>query len=232
MTANQVADIIKKGKKIVFLTGAGVSTPSGIPDYRSVTGLYTKSGIKEPEYLLSRRALTNDTEDFHRFIKQLCNSDAKPNIIHKKMAELDKTKNVAIVTQNIDGLHIKAGSKNVVEFHGSLASCYCSKCNVPVDVDIFVKDFKHDCCGGTLRPDVVLYDEQINYENINRAIDALTTADTVVVVGTSFKVYPFAALIEYALSTATIITINKEPVYNVPTDYTYIGDAVDVFGLI
>jgi len=230
--AKEMSNMISEGQNIVFLTGAGVSTPSGIPDYRSVSGLYTKSGLKEPEYLLSRQALLNDTEDFHRFIKQLCQEDAKPNVIHKKMAQLEKSKNVTVITQNIDGLHTKAGSKNVVEFHGTLGSCYCEKCQQAVEVEEFLRHFEHEHCNGIIRPDVVLYDEQIDHDNISRSLQALASADTIVIVGTSFRVYPFASLIQYVSRDVRILTINKEAVASVTADTEFLGDAVDVFELL
>ena len=231
-TAKEMVNLIQEGQKVVFLTGAGVSTPSGIPDYRSVSGLYTKSGVKEPEYLLSRRALLNDTADFHRFIKQLCQKEAKPNVIHEKMAQLERLKNVTVITQNIDGLHGMAGSKSVIEFHGTLAACYCESCLDRVETEVFLQGFKHEDCGGILRPDVVLYDEQINSGNIARSLQALAVADTIVIVGTSFKVYPFASLIEYATSKAKVLTINKESIGHVKTNAEFLGDAVDVFELM
>jgi len=230
-TAMEMAALIQQGQNIVFLTGAGVSTPSGIPDYRSVSGLYTKSGLKEPEYLLSRRALLNDTEDFHRFIGQLCQKEARPNVIHEKMAQLEGSKQVTVITQNIDGLHSKAGSTNVVEFHGTLAACYCEGCSERVDTEAFLQGYSHEGCGGILRPDVVLYDEQIDGGNIQRALAALSVADTVVIVGTSFRVYPFASLIQYAPRGARVLTINRDPV-DVNGDAAFLGDAVDVFELL
>ena len=232
VTAKEMANLINESQNIVFLTGAGISTPSGIPDYRSVSGLYTKSGLKEPEYLLSRRALLKDTEDFHRFIMQLYQKDAKPNVIHEKMAELDDSKNVTVITQNIDGLHGKACSKNVIEFHGTLAMCYCEKCKQSIEVKDFLQHFEHDGCGGIIRPDVVLYDEQIDHDNISRSLQALASADTIVIVGTSFRVYPFAGLIQYASRNAKILTINKEIVESVVADAEFLGDAVSVFELL
>ena len=231
VTALEMAKLINQAENLVFLTGAGVSVPSGIPDYRSVTGLYTESGLKEPEYLLSRRALLREPADFHRFIKQLCQKDALPNIIHNKMVELEKQANVTIITQNIDGLHRLAGSRNVIEFHGTLASCYCEKCRLAVEQNEFLQDFEHQNCGGTLRPDIVLYDEQIDSENIDQALQALAMANTIVIVGTSFRVYPFAGLLDYANRNAQIYTINKEPV-DVRADAEFHGDAVKVFELL
>ncbi|MCL2559640.1 MAG: NAD-dependent protein deacylase [Turicibacter sp.] len=231
LTAAEMAELICKGKNIVFLTGAGVSTPSGIPDYRSVSGLYTQSGMKRPEYLLSRRALLKDTADFHRFIKQLCQTEALPNVIHESMARLEASKNVTVITQNIDGLHSKAGSTNVVEFHGTLADCYCESCGVRVTTEAFIENYTHAGCGGTVRPDVVLYDEPIDGGNIDRSLAALFTADTIVIVGTSFQVYPFAGLIQYARNEARILTVNRDPV-DVKADATFLGDAVAVFELL
>ena len=145
-TAIEMANNIKNGNQIVFLTGAGISTPSGIPDYRSAKGIYTESGFKEPEYLLSKKAILHDTVDFHHFISQLCDTTAKPNIIHKKIDELGKIKNVTVITQNIDGLHTGDNYQSV-EFHGSLANCYCEKCYQSVLTEDFVKSYTHEGCG-------------------------------------------------------------------------------------
>ncbi|MCL1991316.1 MAG: NAD-dependent protein deacylase [Defluviitaleaceae bacterium] len=232
VTAAEMATLIQARQEIVFLTGAGVSTPSGIPDYRSVDGLYTNSGVKEPAYLLSRQALLDDTADFHRFIKQLFQKEATPNVIHDKIAALETLKKVTVITQNIDGLHGRAGSHHLVEFHGSLARCYCETCGENVEIDRFLHHYLHEDCGGLVRPDVVLYDEQIDSGNIERSLQAMASADTVVIVGTSFKVYPFASLIQYAKRDAQILTINKEVIETVDADATFLGDAVAVFELL
>lgn len=229
---NEIVRLIKESRNLVFLTGAGVSTPSGIPDYRGMDGLYTKEGLKEPEYLLSRRALLHDTVDFHQFIKQLYRPDVTPNVIHKKMAQLQGSKNVTIITQNIDGLHSQAGSRDVVEFHGTLATCYCTKCHSSITTCDFINSYSHENCGGLIRPDVILYDEQINPKAIRQSVDALSLADAVVIVGTSFQVYPFASLIQYAHPDAKILTINKTPVDVTGASARYVGDAVDVFELL
>lgn len=229
LTPTDLSQAMQSSKRLVFLTGAGVSVPSGIPDYRSVTGLYTQSGVKEPEYLLSRRCLLNDTEDFHRFIKQLYHTEAQPNVIHLGMAALDAHRQTTIITQNIDGLHTKAGSQNVVEFHGTLASCYCETCQQAVTVSDFLQNYTHDNCGGLVRPHVVLYDEGIDAHNINCAMDAVEKADTLVIVGTSFQVYPFANLIRYARPSAHIYGINKEAIHVPRLTGMYLGDALDVF---
>ena len=230
ITAKEMAQKIKDSHKIVFMTGAGVSTPSGIPDYRSMEGIYTKSGLKEPEYLLSRHAMLRDTADFYAFIKQLYKTGAQPNPIHLKMAELASTKDVTVITQNIDGLHKMADSQlQVVEFHGTLADCRCEACGTLLTSETFLQDYRHEGCGGLIRPNVVLYDEQIAYLDISHALSALRQAQLIVIVGTSFKVYPFAGLIQEANPAAEIYTINKEPVAVTRAAGHYVGDALEVF---
>lgn len=226
--AEEMAQRLKNAKQLVFMTGAGVSTPSGIPDYRSMEGIYTQSGLKEPEYLLSRRALLHDTADFYAFIKQIYHPEAQPNLIHHAMAKLG----APIITQNIDGLHKKAGSKKVVEFHGTIEQCHCEKCGAAVAYPTFLKQIRHENCGGLIRPNVVLYDEAIDSEKINQALEWLAAADLIAIVGTTFKVYPFAGLIHYANSEAKIVAINKDKV-NLPLlTAEYLGDARNVFTLI
>ena len=222
-TAKEMAKLIANGENIVFLTGAGVSTPSGIPDYRSMDGIYTTSGLKEPEYLLSRQAMLHDTEDFYRFIKQLYRTGARPNAIHEKMSQLG-----TVITQNIDGLH----GEDAIEFHGTLKTCRCESCQTALDFEAFLKDCRHENCGGTIRPDVVLYDEEINYDDIVKAQRVLQAADTVVIVGTSFKVHPFASLIYAANEDARIYAINKDPIDFPGLWESYEGDAMDVFELL
>ena len=175
--------------------------------------------------------MLTDTEDFYTFIKQLCNTTANPNLIHKKIAQLSEEKDVTVITQNIDGLHLKAGS-NTIEFHGTLASCYCETCHKTLPITEFLKQYTHEHCGGIIRPDVILYDEQIDTTNIHRAINALAKADVIVVVGTTFKVYPFASLIQYANRNAKLLTINKDPVNIHSATAIYTGDALDVFKLL
>lgn len=228
-TAAEMAAIINDSKNIVFLTGAGVSTASGIPDYRSMEGIYTTSGLKEPEYLLSRQAMLYDTDNFYRFIRQLYQTEAQPNIIHQKITELAEKKNVTVITQNIDGLHRRTQRLDVIEFHGTLAECHCENCFAPLSFETFLQGYRHESCGGIIRPDVVLYDEQIDYANISRSINALKKADTIAVIGTSFRVYPFAGLVSEASPSAKILTINKETL-DIPTVFaSYVGDAAAVF---
>ncbi len=227
-TATEIAALLKSAQHLVFMTGAGVSTPSGIPDYRSMDGIYTKSGLKAPEYLLSHRAMQNDTAAFYQFIKQIYHPEAQPNVIHRVMAKLDAT----VITQNIDGLHKKAGSKNTIEFHGTIDQCHCEKCGATVTSSDFLKSYLHENCGGIVRPNVVLYDESIDQENIEQALTALKRADVIAIVGTSFKVYPFASLIDYANPQAKIIAINREPIALPEVFASFIGDASEVFELI
>lgn len=151
----QGISFIKKHQKIVALTGAGVSVPSGIPDYRSVKGVY--DGLDQPEYLLSRSCLENEPAKFYTFVKNLYHLEAQPNIIHQELAEL--TREGGVITQNIDQLHQSTNDNVVVEFHGSLHRSYCLKCLDQVSVAEYLKLDKHVTCGGQLRPDIVLYGE-------------------------------------------------------------------------
>lgn len=207
---NQAVKKIKASRSLVFLTGAGVSVPSGIPDYRSLSGVY--QGIAAPEYLLSRTCLKEEPDKFYAFVKKLYHPSARPNIIHEQIAALEKEKSVTVVSQNIDGLHQAAGSQNIVNFHGSLYHCYCQNCGETVPVAEYLKSDKH-FCGGQIRPNIVLYEETLDEQNVSKSIQAIATADTIVVVGTSLKVYPFSGLIQYQAPNAELIVINQEPLY-------------------
>lgn len=194
---------------IVFLTGAGVSTPSGIPDYRSKNGLYT--GHHNAEYYLSHACLAKEPETFYQYVKQnLYYPDAKPNVIHQKQAALTQQNRATVVTQNIDNLYREAGCQHLVEFHGNLYKVYCQVCGQPADWHDYLKDPHHEVDGGWLRPDVVLYDEGLNATNIQRAVGAMAAADLVVIVGTSMRVYPFAGLLNYRNAKAPVVVINQE----------------------
>lgn len=206
----EAIQILNQAQNIVFMTGAGVSVPSGIPDYRSMTGVY--QGIENPEYLLSHTCLKQEPEVFYRFVKQLYHPTAKPNIIHEKMSELGQSKNVGIVTQNIDDLHMKAGSQKVVPFHGSLYDCYCQTCGQSVSVPEYMQSLYHQACGGIIRPNVVLYEEGLSEVNIETAINWLSKADVVCIVGTTFQVYPFSGLINYRKPNSQVIVVNIEPI--------------------
>ena len=203
---------IMRAKKIVFFGGAGVSTESGIPDFRSQDGLYNQKYKYPPEEIISHTFFENRTEEFYEFYKykMLC-LDAEPNITHKKLAKLEEQgKLLAIVTQNIDGLHQKAGSKNVFELHGSVLRNYCTKCHKFYDAE-YIKNSKGipRCeCGGIIKPDVVLYEEGLDRNVLLGAINAIENADLLIIGGTSLIVQPAASLISYYKGEG-IVLINK-----------------------
>ena len=211
----QFKTLIANAKNIVFFGGAGVSTESGIPDFRSKTGLYnlnSKYGVPY-EVILSHSYYESHTETFFKFYKEfMINKSAKPNYAHKFLADLEKTKNVTIITQNIDGLHQIAGSKNVIELHGSIHRNFCEKCAKLYNLDEFLKlgDVPRCLiCNGIVKPDVVLYEEPLNELTLTKAMIALQEADLLIVAGTSLKVYPAAGLISYFYG-KNIVVINKE----------------------
>lgn len=187
---------------IVFFGGAGVSTESGIPDFRSVDGLYHQQYDYPPETILSHTFYRRNPEEFYRFYKnKMLFLDAKPNMAHKKLAQWEaEGKLKAVITQNIDGLHQAAGSKNVLELHGSVLRNYCEDCGAFYDVDYIKKaeGIPHcEKCGGMIKPDVVLYEEGLNEDTVQKAIRAISRADLLIIGGTSLVVYPAAGLINY-----------------------------------
>ena len=210
--------LVEKSKRIVFFGGAGVSTESGIPDFRSKDGLYNQKYDYPPEEILSHEFFMNKTAEFFKFYKDKLNSlKYEPNITHYKLAELEeKGKLSAVVTQNIDGLHQSAGSKNVFELHGSTLRNYCTKCGHFFDAD-YIRNNK-DCtgiplcseCGGLIKPDVVLYNEGLDDNCVSGAIQALSEADLLIIGGTSLTVYPAAGLIHYYHG-KDIVLINRDP---------------------
>lgn len=200
----QLKKIIDESRNIVFFGGAGVSTESGIPDFRSANGLYNQDlgRTVSPEEMISHSFYVRHTRDFYEFYKdKLIYKDARPNACHKALAELEKQGKVsAIVTQNIDGLHQLAGSRTVFELHGSVLRNYCEKCGAFYDVDkILGSEGVPYCdkCGGRIKPDVVLYEEGLDENVINGAVNAIAQADTLIVGGTTLIVYPAAGLIRY-----------------------------------
>lgn len=197
----QLQKIFDECNKIVFFTGAGVSTESGIPDFRSVDGLYNTKYKYPPETIISHSFYRRNPEEFYRFYKdRMIYPEAKPNAAHLKMAEFEKAgKSLGVVTQNIDGLHTLAGSKNVYELHGAISRNYCERCAKFYDLDyIYHSKGVPKCeCGGTVKPDVVLYEEGLNQSTLYGAIEAIQNADCLVVTGTSLVVYPAAGLIQY-----------------------------------
>lgn len=213
----KLQELIDNAKKIVFFGGAGVSTESGIKDFRSKDGLYSlKSKFDVPyEVMLSHLYFENNTENFFKFYKEfMINKDAKPNACHNYLSKKEKEgKKITIITQNIDGLHQMAGSKNVIELHGSIHRNFCEKCgrSYPLDFIENSKDFIPICpkCGGVIKPDVVLYEEPLNEYIIARSVIALQEADLLIVAGTSLNVYPAAGLIDYFYG-GNIVVINKD----------------------
>ena len=204
---------IDNSDNIVFFGGAGVSTESGIPDFRSVDGLYNQQYDYPPETILSHTFFRRNTEEFYRFYRaKMLALDAKPNAAHKKLAQWEQEgKLKAVVTQNIDGLHPAAGSKMVYELHGSVHRNYCQKCGAFYDVRYMLESTgipKCEKCGGIIKPDVVLYEEGLDDATIRGAIHAISHADVLIIGGTSLTVYPAAGLIDY-YNGNKLVLINK-----------------------
>ena len=194
-------DMVAQSDNIVFFGGAGVSTESGIPDFRSVDGLYNQKWKYPPETILSRSFFDRNPEEYYRFHREkLVIDGVKPNRVHLRLAELEREGKLrAVITQNIDGLHQAAGSKNVLELHGSILRAYCSRCRKPYPADAINKGTgvpRRDC-GGVIRPDIVLYEEQLDEDVLRKSIDYIRNADVLIVGGTSLNVYPAAGLINY-----------------------------------
>lgn len=208
-------NMIEHSNKIVFFTGAGISVPSGIPDFRSSNGLYSQKGefSYSPEQIISHSFYESNKDLFYRFYKEkMMYLSAKPNIAHSYIASLQDKKKVTVVTQNIDGLHSLAGSKNVIEIHGSIHRNYCEKCGEFYDSNYIHNSNgipKCNKCGSDIKPDVVLYEEPLDGETINNAINAIREADTLVVIGTSLVVYPAASFVKYFRGNC-LIAINKD----------------------
>ncbi len=227
-------NLIDESNNIVFFGGAGVSTESGLKDFRGKDGLYTTSYLdKSPEYMLSNKCLYNETDLFFDYYRQTMDcSKVKPNVTHKYLTKLEKTgKLKAIITQNIDGLHQKAGSKNVLELHGTTYKNYCDDCHKEFPGDYIFKSTGVPLCscGGIIRPGIVLYGEQLP-KDFELAIDYISKADLLIVAGTSLTVYPAAGLIDYFKGKHLVIINNDR------TPYDYLAHLVihkplkDVFG--
>lgn len=211
----ELSKILKESNSIVFFGGAGVSTASGIPDFRSANGLYSMKYKRNlsPEELVSHTFFVKDTEMFYEFYKEhLVYPNAQPNDCHRALAKLEEMgKLKAVVTQNIDGLHQAAGSKTVYELHGSVLQNYCMSCHEFYDGE-YVRNAegipKCGKCGGTIKPDVVLYEEGLDDDTVSGAVEAIMHADTLIVGGTSLVVYPAAGLLRY-FSGDNLVLINK-----------------------
>ena len=210
----RLGQMIEDSDNIVFFGGAGVSTENGIPDFRSVDGLYHQKYDYPPETILSHTFYMRKPEEFFRFYKEkLICTDAKPNAAHKALAQLEKEgKLKAVVTQNIDGLHQAAGSKKVLELHGSTLRNYCEKCHKFYGIEA-VKEAKgvpYCECGGRIKPDVVLYEEGLDQDVLSEAVRVISEADMLIIGGTSLAVYPAAGLIDYYQG-HKLVLINKTP---------------------
>ena len=203
---------IANSNNVVFFGGAGVSTESGIPDFRSVDGLYNQEYDYPPETIISHTFFLNRTEEFYRFYKKkMLVLDAKPNMAHIRLAEWEKSGHVrAVITQNIDGLHQMAGSKEVLELHGSVHRNYCQRCRKFYDAKYMKEaDGVPRCsCGGIIKPDVVLYEEGLDSETMTKSIRYIAQADVLIIGGTSLVVYPAAGLIDYFRG-SKLVVINK-----------------------
>ena len=213
---------IEASDNIVFFGGAGVSTESGIPDFRSVDGLYHQQFDYPPETILSHTFFYQQPDYFYRFYRQkMLPLEAQPNAAHKKLAELEAAGKLrTVITQNIDGLHQKAGSKTVLELHGSIWRNYCTRCG-----KFYPPEFIRDCagvpkcaCGGVVKPDVVLYEEGLSEDVLHRAVHAISRADVLIVGGTSLTVYPAAGLIRYYRGSKLVLINRDETPYDTAAD--------------
>lgn len=209
----QLREMIEKSSNIVFFGGAGVSTESGIPDFRSVDGLYNQKYKYPPEQILSGSFFKNNPEEFYKFYHdKLVLHDVKPNQAHIRLAELETLgKLSAIITQNIDGLHQAAGSKNVLELHGTIHRFYCTSCGkeFPADEANACIGVPNCSCGGIVRPDVVLYEEQLNSHILSEAVRLISECDMLIIGGTSLNVYPAAGLVTNYKG-KKLVLINKQ----------------------
>lgn len=199
---DQLKQMVADSNNIVFFGGAGVSTESGIPDFRSVDGLYNQKYKYPPEVMVSHSFFRQHTEEFFEFYKnKMIALDAKPNAAHKKLAQLEQDGKVkAVITQNIDGLHYAAGSKEVLELHGSVHRNYCEQCGKFYPVEYIVESKgvpRCEACGAIVKPDVVLYEEGLDYETMQKAVQYIRNAEVLIIGGTSLAVYPAAGFIDY-----------------------------------
>ena len=213
---------LSQSNNIVFFGGAGVSTESGIPDFRSMDGLYHMKYANPPEKILSHSFFINQTNEFYIFYKdKMIYTEAQPNITHRKLAELEiQGKLQGIITQNIDGLHQKAGSKKVLELHGSILRNHCMKCNKAYDLKYIIESTGIPICScqGIIKPDVVLYEEALEDEIITEAVNLISNAEVLIIAGTSLSVYPAAGLIRYYRGDKLVL-VNKAA-----TDYDLRAD--------
>lgn len=232
----RLRDMVAASDNIVFFGGAGVSTESGIPDFRSVDGLYNQKWKYPPETILSKSFFDRDPEEYYRFHREkLVIDGVKPNRAHLRLAELEaEGKLRAVITQNIDGLHQAAGSKNVLELHGSILRAYCSRCRKKYDADVINKGagVPRCACGGVIRPDIVLYEEPLDNEIMYSAIDYIRKAEVLIVGGTSLNVYPAAGLINYYRGNKLVLINLSETPYDSEADLVIHEKIGEVFSEI
>ena len=229
----RLREMVQKSDNIVFFGGAGVSTESGIPDFRSVDGLYNQQWKYPPEIILSHSFFERDPAEYYRFHREkLVVDGVKPNRAHLRLAELEaEGKLRAVVTQNIDGLHQKAGSKRVYELHGSVLRNYCTRCGQFYPAE-FIRDTQGipRCgCGGIVKPDVVLYEESLDQDAIEKSVMAIRGADLLIVAGTSLTVYPAAGLIHYYRGNRLVLINRDETPYDSQADLVLHESLGDVF---
>ena len=230
----KLQEIIDNSNHIVFFTGAGVSTASGIPDFRSTDGLYNQKYQFPPEEILSHHFFKQHTEEFFRFYRdKMLYPDVKPSFVHQFIASLEKhNKKVTVITQNIDGLHQLAGSTNVLELHGSVLRNTCMQCHTKYSLDEILKmDTVPHCpkCNGIIKPDVVLYEEGLDENILNQSLHALQTADTCIVLGTSLVVYPAAGLLRYFGGDKLVLINRDQTSYDSTADLTIHDDFINIF---
>lgn len=211
-SVERLKELVSRCDNIVFFGGAGVSTESGIPDFRSVDGLYSQKYDYPPETILSHDFFIKNTSQFYRFYREkMLFPDAEPNDAHRALSELEKKGKLrAVITQNIDSLHQKSGSRNVLELHGSVHRNYCMKCSRFYDLEYIMnsRDIPRCECGGIIKPDVVLYQEGLDNDTIEKAIRYISQAEMLIIGGTSLGVYPAAGLVDY-FSGKDLVLINK-----------------------
>ena len=209
----KLQELIDNSNKIVFFTGAGVSTESGIPDFRSKDGLYNQKYPYPPEEILSHHFFLDNPKEFYKFYKDKLNTlDKEPNVFHKYLKHLeDKNKLLGIITQNIDGLHEKAGSKNIALLHGTIYKNTCVSCGKRYNAEYVFnsKDIPICECGSIIKPDVVLYEEGLDDNTVNKAINWMSNADLLIIAGTSLTVYPASSFIHY-YGGKNIVIINRD----------------------
>ena len=232
----ELKKLVAESNNIVFFGGAGVSTESGIPDFRSVDGLYNQQYKYPPETILSHSFFVSRPEEYYEFHRaKLVAPDAKPNRAHKRLAELEaEGKLKAVITQNIDGLHQAAGSKNVLELHGSIHRCYCMQCgrSYPADRMNLGTGIPRCDCGGVIRPDIVLYEESLDEEILSKSIHYIRNADVMIVGGTSLAVYPAAGLLNYYRGNKLVLVNRSATPYDSAANLIIHEKIGDVFSRI